>query len=174
MNHIKEDEFNVIKLCHEDFVGLPNEIRNKIYGTNDYETDKYVSELWKSINKEPIEFLKKMVDLKIFEIGTRKIKYTRQFKTSLIKSYSDYEGEKVMSDFENDLERRRIAVKIHTKRLGLEKVEGMQLTHMALLLLIKSGFWMMDYNNNGDFFVPRRWEREEFQVSELLRGRPLL
>lgn len=43
-----------------------------------------------------------------------------------------------------------------------------QLRRMALILLIKSGFWMTDYNNNGGF-VPRRWEREEFQVTELLQ-----
>lgn len=114
-----------------------------------------------------------MVEIKIFEIGTRKIKYTRQFNVSLSKSYSEYTDEKNLSDFENDLERRRVAVKIHAKRLGLKTVNGMQLTHMALVLLIRSDFWMMEYNNNGDF-VPRRWEREEFQVAELLRGRRFL
>ncbi len=115
-----------------------------------------------------------MVELKIFEIGPRKAKYTRQFNISLSKSYSEYAGENDLSDFENDLERRRVAVKIHTKRLGLKKVNGTQLMRMALILLIRSGFWMMDYNNNGDFFVPRRWEGEEFQVAVLLRGRRFL
>ena len=79
-----------------------------------------------------------------------------------------------LSDFENDLQRRKVVVKIHTRRLGLESVNGTQLTRMALILLIRSGFWMMDYNNNGDFFVPRRWEREEFQVAELLQRRRFL
>lgn len=169
MNHIEESEFDVIKLSHEDFAGLPKEIRNKIYGVMDYEVSKYASDIWKSIIKDPIGLLNKMVELKILEIGARKIKYSRKFNISLNKSYSDYAGDEDLSDFEDDLERRRVAVKIHIKRLDLETVNGIQLTRMALLLLVKSGFWMMDYNNNGDFFVPRRWEREEFQVTELLQ-----
>jgi hypothetical protein len=146
---------------------------DKIYGVMDYEVSMYASDIWKSIILDPIELIKQMVDLKIFEIGPRKAKYTRQFGISLRKSYSEYEGDNKLSDFENDLE-RRVAVKIHTKRLGLKTVDGTQLTRMALILLIRSGFWMMDYNNNGDFFIPRRWEREEFQISELLQGRRFL
>lgn len=59
MKHIEEDDFVVIKLSHEDFAGLPEEIRNKIYGVNDYEVNKYASDMWKSIIKDPIELLKK-------------------------------------------------------------------------------------------------------------------
>lgn len=170
---MKKDEFNIRDITHEDLAKLPNEVRNRIYGVNDYKVDKYASDIWKSIIKDPADLINEIVELKIFELGPKKIKYTRRFNTSLSNAYSDYTGDKDLSDFENDLERRRVAVKNHVKRLGMKPVNETQLRDMALVLLIKSGFWMMDYNNNGDFFVPRRWEREEFQVTELTQGRKL-
>lgn len=65
----------------------------------DYEVSRYASEIWKSIIKDPIGLLREMVELKIFEIGPRKAKYTRQFNVSLEKSYSEYKGENNLSDF---------------------------------------------------------------------------
>jgi hypothetical protein len=56
---LNKDEFVVRKTTHEDLAGLPKEVRNMIYGVNDYEVDKYASDLWKSIIQDPVDLLNK-------------------------------------------------------------------------------------------------------------------
>ena len=58
----KKDGFVTKKITHEDLVELfTEEERNRIYGVNDYEVNEYASDIWKSIIKDPIDLLNKMV-----------------------------------------------------------------------------------------------------------------
>jgi hypothetical protein len=52
----KKDDFVIKKITHKDLIELfTEEQRNRIYGVNDYEVNKYASDIWKSIIKDPVD-----------------------------------------------------------------------------------------------------------------------